>query len=89
MSAPASKEEPKVSSEYEPKKVSQAVPLSDGKSEDLTTNRLVMIETTQEKRTTLDNATTEGSALPKQRRVRSDKPPAEVNEPLVQIETHK
>ena len=90
MSAPASEaEEPKVSSEYEPKKVSQAVPLSDGKSEDLTTSKLVMIETIQEKRTTSDDATTEDSALPKQRRVRSDKSPAEVNEPLVQIETHK
>lgn len=90
MSAPASEvEEPKASSEYEPKKDSQAVPLSDSKSEDLTINKLVMIETIQEKRTTSDNATTEGSALPKQRRVRPDKPPAEVNEPLVQIETHK
>lgn len=90
MSAPASEvEEPKISSDCEPKKVSQAVPLSDGKSEDLTTSKLVMIETIQEKRTTLDDATTEDSALPKQRRVRSDKSPAEVNEPLVQIETHK
>ena len=90
MSAPTSEvEEPKVSSECEPKKVSQAVPLSDGKSEDLTTSKLVMIETIQEKRTTLDGATTEDSALPKQRRVRSDKSPAEVDEPLVQIETHK
>jgi ribonuclease E len=90
MSAPASKvEESKVSSEYEPKKVSQAVPLRDSDSADSTINKLVMIETIQEKRTTPDNATTEGSALPKQRRVRSDKPPAEVNEPLVQIETQK
>ena len=90
MSAPVSEvEEPKLSSECEPKKVSQAVPLSGSKSEDLTTNKLVMIETIQEKITALDNATTEDSALPKQRRVKSDKPPAEVNEPLVQIETHK
>jgi ribonuclease E len=90
MSAPASEvEEPKVSSEYEPKKVSQTVSLSDSKSEDLTINKLVMIETIQEKRTASDDAATEDSALPKQRRVRSDKSPAEVNEPLVQIETHK
>jgi ribonuclease E len=90
MSAPASEvEEPKVSSEYEPKKVSQTVSLSDSKSEDLTINKLVMIETIQEKRTASDDATTEDSELPKQRRVRSDKSPAEVNEPLVQIETHK
>ena len=91
MSDPASKiEEPKVSSECEPKKVSQTVPLSDSKSEELTTNKLVMIETIQEKRTTLDNAITEDSSLPKQKRkVRPDKSSAEVSEPLVQIETHK
>jgi ribonuclease E len=91
MSTPASKvEETKVSSECEPREVSQTVTLSDSKSEDLTASKLVMIETIHEKRTTLDNATTEDSALPKQRRrVRTDKPSAEVNEPLVQVETHK
>jgi hypothetical protein len=55
----------------------------------LAINKLVMVETIQEKRTALDNATVEDSVLPKQRRVRSDKPPVAENEPLVQIETHK
>ena len=90
MSAPGSEvEKSKTSSENGPKIVSQAVPLSDGKSEDLTTSKLIMIETIQEKRTIMDDFTTGDSALPKKKRVRSNKLPAEVNEPLVQIETQK
>lgn len=90
MSAPASEvEEPKVSYECKLKEENQAVTSNDSKSENLAINKLVMVETIQEKRTALDNATVEDSVLPKQRRVRSDKPPVAENEPLVQIETHK
>jgi hypothetical protein len=84
-SAPALKvEKPKVSSESKPKKVSQTVPLSDGKSKGLAKSKLVMIETKQEKITTLADATTS-----KQKRVRPAKSPAKVSEPLVQVETQK
>jgi len=84
-SAPALKvEKPKVPSESKPKKVSQTVPLSDGKSMGLATSKLVMIETKQEKITTLADATPS-----KQKRVRPAKAPAKVSEPLVQVETHK
>jgi ribonuclease E len=84
-SAPALKvEKPKVSSESKPKKVSQTVPLSDGKSKGLAKSKLVMIETKQEKITILADATTS-----KQKRVRPAKSPAKVSEPLVQVETQK
>ena len=67
-----------------PKRVSQAVPLSDGKSKGLATSKLVMIETKQEKITTLADAATS-----KQKRVRPAKSTAKVSEPLVQVETQK
>jgi hypothetical protein len=85
-SVPALKvEKSKVPSESKPKKISQTVPLSDGKSKGLAKSKLVMIETKQEKITTLvGDATTS-----KQKRVRPAKSPAKVSEPLVQVETQK
>ena len=82
-------EEPKISSKRESKEVSKTATSNDSKPEGLIINKLVMIETIQEKRTNLDNATVEESVLPKQRRVKSNKPPVEENKPLVQIETQK
>ncbi|MFB3080833.1 MAG: ribonuclease E/G [Nitrosomonadaceae bacterium] len=79
----------KVSSESEPKVVQQPPMSRDIKSQDLAVSELVMIETIPEKRTTVEVATTEDSALPKQRRERSIAPPVVEHEPLVQIETHK
>ena len=84
-SAPESKvEKSRVPSESKPKKVSQTAPLSDGKSKGLAKSKLVMVETKQEKITTLADATTS-----KKKRVRPAKSPAKVSEPLVQVETQK
>ena len=84
-SAPESEvEKSKVPSEFKPKKVSQTVPLSDGKSKTLAKTKLVMVETKQEKITTLADVTTS-----KKKRVRPAKSPAKVSEPLVQVETQK
>ncbi|MEE8254310.1 MAG: Rne/Rng family ribonuclease [Nitrosomonadaceae bacterium] len=79
----------KVSSESEPKVVQQPPMSRDIKSQDLAVSELVMIETIPEKRTTVEVATTEDSALPKQRRERSIALPVVEHEPLIQIETHK
>ena len=90
MSTAPDTEETKVPSEGESKEVSKTSTSSDSKPESLTINKLVMIETIQEKRTVLDNTTTvEEPVLPKQKRVKSHKPPVEENKPLVQIETQK
>lgn len=84
-SAPASKiEKSRVPSESKPKKISQTATLSDGKSKGLAKSKLVMVETKQEKITTLADATTS-----KKKRVRPAKSPAKVSEPLVQVETQK
>ena len=83
--APESKvEKSRVPSESKLKKVSQIAPLSDGKSKGLAKSKLVMVETKQEKITILADATTS-----KKKRARPAKPPAKVNEPLVQVETQK
>ena len=71
-------------SESKPKKVSQTATLSDGKSKGLAKSKLVMVETKQEKITTLADAT-----ISKKKRVRPAKSPAKVSEPLVQVETQK
>ena len=52
-SAPALKVEKPKAPPSKPKGASQTVPLSDGKSKGLATSKLVMIETKQEKITTL------------------------------------
>lgn len=57
--------------------------------EGLAIEKLVMIETIKEKRTTFEGEPVEDSSLPKQRRVRPKKPPVEDSKPLVQIETQK
>ncbi|MEE9581264.1 MAG: hypothetical protein V3V74_08120, partial [Nitrosomonadaceae bacterium] len=79
-----------VSSKSESKEIQQPPMSSDIKSRNLTASGLVMIETVQKKRTTMEEvATTEDSALPKQRRGRSIARSAVEHGPLVQIETHK
>ncbi|MEE8288290.1 MAG: Rne/Rng family ribonuclease [Nitrosomonadaceae bacterium] len=79
-----------VSSKSESKRIQQPPMSSDIKSRNLTASGLVMIETVPEKRTTMEEvATTEDSALPKQRRGRSIARSAVEHGPLVQIETHK
>ena len=83
-SAPALKVEKPKAPPSKPKGASQTVPLSDGKSKGLATSKLVMIETKQEKITTLADAGTS-----KQKRVRPAKSTAKVSEPLVQVETNK
>jgi ribonuclease E len=82
-SAPALKVEKPKAPPSKPKGASQTV-LSDGKSKGLATSKLVMIETKQEKITTLADAATS-----KQKRVRPAKSTAKVSEPLVQVETQK
>ena len=82
-SAPALKVEKPKAPPSKPKGANQTV-LSDGKSKGLATSKLVMIETKQEKITTLADAATS-----KQKRVRPAKSTAKVSEPLVQVETQK
>jgi ribonuclease E len=90
MSAPVAEvEKSEVSSESESKGIPRTLIPRDAKSQGVTVSELIMIETKQEKRTTMGDARDEDSVLPKQRRAKSSKTPAAEHEPLVQIETHK
>ena len=80
---------PKISSKSQIEEANQSLSLSDGSPKELNESKLVMIETKQEKIIVSDADTTENKATLKKKRKRSIKPTVEINEPLIQVETHK
>ncbi len=79
----------KISLKSEVEKADQSLSLSDSTTEELNANKLVMIETKQEKKILSGDDAAGNKVSLKKKRKRPVKPSVEMNEPLIQVETHK